>query len=204
MLKMPINLSSLHRNKVPSNSLLQERQQSSYEVVALVNVFIYSRNAQNNPCTAILCVCICVCRDFIRIGFCICVNVSKGQSEQGRLYWATLRGSVFAFVFLFVFVCVCVWVCVFLYFHLCVHVFVFVFVLSLGRLEWAGTTLSGNFTRISERILPFRLTRSIFHLNSPSGCILPRRRYRFSLDEILFGVKNIVVYVQIFHENKRV
>ena len=28
---------------------------------------------------------------------------------------------------------------------------------SLGRLEWGGTALSGNFTRISERILPFRL-----------------------------------------------
>ena len=52
-------------------------------------------------------------------------------------------------------------------------------------------------------VFVIRLTRSIFHLNSPSGCILPRRRYRFSLDEILFGVKNIVVYVQIFHENNK-
>ena len=76
------------------------------------------------------------------------------KKVQGGLYvLATLRGSVFVFEFLFVFVCMCIWFCDFVYLYSCLHVFVFV--LSLGRLEWAGTALSGNFTRISECILPF-------------------------------------------------
>ena len=114
------------------------------------------------------CVCLCLC-------LYLCCYVFVSVLSLGRLEWAgtALSGNLtriserilpFSFEFVIAF-----YVCLCLYLYLCCYVFVSV--LSLGRLEWAGTTLSGNFTRISERILPFRLARSIFHLSSPPGCI---------------------------------
>ena len=136
--------------------------------------------------TSVRSICICVCMYlylcfhvfvffvciYLYLCFHVFVFVSRAVvwSSLGGFNWKGRDGNIskLAFVFvLVVFACICI----------CIAM-----QSSLGRLEWGGTALSGNFTRISERILPFQLTRGIFHLTSPLGCTW--NWDRLSFDEI--------------------
>ena len=77
-----------------------------------------------------------------------------------------------------------------LYFAFCI--LYFVFCICVAALQGPGkvrVSLDGsivNFTRILERILPFRLTPGIFHLTAQPGCTLSRYVFVF-VTRVLFG-----------------